>query len=73
MSLAEERDKDGKTALHLLAQTPSAFANDNSINWSKVLKSCKLKLKKDRIYLARIFLVKKIKFKINKIIKRATN
>lgn len=39
MSLAVARNKDGKTALHLLAQTPSAFANENSKGWSKLIQS----------------------------------
>lgn len=42
MSLAVARNKDGKTALHLLAQTPSAFANENSKGWSKLIQSSKL-------------------------------
>ena len=40
-SLATERDKDKKTALHLLAQTPAAFDNESPEGWSKLLKSCK--------------------------------
>ncbi|PON41664.1 Transmembrane protein [Parasponia andersonii] len=38
-SLATERDKDNKTALHLLAQTPSAFDNESPKGWSKLLNS----------------------------------
>ena len=60
MSLAEARDKDGKTALHLLAQTPSAFANDNSLRWSEVLKLCKSCQFSIRILIARIYLVKRL-------------
>ncbi|PON78909.1 Transmembrane protein [Trema orientale] len=38
-SLAIARDKDNKTALHLLAQTPSAFDNERPNGWSKLIKS----------------------------------
>ncbi|XP_062095017.1 ankyrin repeat-containing protein NPR4-like isoform X2 [Humulus lupulus] len=39
-TLAVARDKDNKTALHLLASTPSAFDNQSSTGWSKLIKSC---------------------------------
>ncbi|XP_030479878.1 ankyrin repeat-containing protein At5g02620 isoform X1 [Cannabis sativa] len=38
--LASARDKDNKTALHLLALSPSAFDNRSPIGWNKLVKSC---------------------------------
>ncbi|KAL5577501.1 hypothetical protein UlMin_019200 [Ulmus minor] len=39
-SLATARDKDNKTALHLLAETPSAFPNQRSRVWGAIFESC---------------------------------
>ncbi|KAM6551545.1 hypothetical protein CsatB_001353 [Cannabis sativa] len=39
LSLATKRDINERTALHLLAQTPSAFDNKSPEGWSKLIKS----------------------------------
>ena len=40
-SLATVRDKDNKTALHLFARMPSAFAKQSSSLPGKLINSCK--------------------------------